>query len=100
MAPVVHASAADILTRLAPNDVQLLPVRVTSVSEPYFLANVVRVVRCISDETSEEVQYWGPEDGQPEKTGKFQIVGTADKPDELAALLCREIEQRLAPGKP
>ncbi|RYZ33272.1 MAG: hypothetical protein EOO71_42380, partial [Myxococcaceae bacterium] len=74
MAPVVQASAADILARLAPNDVQLLPVKVASVSEPYFLVNVVRVIRCISDETSEEVQYWRPEDGRPEKTGKYRSV--------------------------
>jgi hypothetical protein len=72
--PVIHAKVAAILTQLAPADVQLLPVDVASQSEPYFIANVTRVVRCIDDEASEEVQYWKPEDGRPEKVGKYRAV--------------------------
>lgn len=73
-APVIHAKVAAILTRLSPSDVQLLPVDVASQSEPYFIANVTRVVRCIDDEASEEVRYWKPEDGRPEKVGKYRAV--------------------------
>lgn len=72
--PVVHARMASILTQLAPDDVQLFPVKVASESEPYFLVNVVRTVRCIDDEASEEVRYWNPEDGRPEKVGKYRAV--------------------------
>ncbi len=72
--PVVHAKVASILNRLAPDDVQLFPVNVASQSEPYFLVNVTRVVKCIDDEASEEVQYWKPEDGRPEKVGKYRAV--------------------------
>jgi hypothetical protein len=72
--PVIHAKVAAILTQLAPADVQLLPVDVASQSEPYFIANVTRVVRCIDDEASEEVRYWKPEDGRPEKVGKYRAV--------------------------
>jgi len=72
--PVIHAKVAAILTQLAPADVQLLPVDVASQSEPYFIANVTRVVRCIDDEASEEVRYWKPEDRRPEKVGKYRAV--------------------------
>ncbi len=72
--PVIHAKVAAILTQLAPADVQLLPVDIVSQSEPYFIANVTRVVRCIDDEASEEVRYWKPEDGRPEKVGKYRAV--------------------------
>ncbi len=72
--PVVHARMASILTRLAPDDVQLFPVKVAPESEPYFLVNVARTVRCIDDEASEEVRYWKPEDGRPEKVGKYRAV--------------------------
>lgn len=74
LAPVVHARMASILTQLASDDVQLFPVKVASESEPYFLVNVVRTVRCIDDEASEEVRYWKPEDGRPEKVGKYRAV--------------------------
>ncbi|MHA7627396.1 imm11 family protein [Corallococcus sp. M7] len=74
LAPVIQAEAADILTRLAPDDVQLLPVTVASEPGPHFLVNVLRLVRCIDDEASEEVLYWKPEDGRPEKVGKYRDV--------------------------
>jgi hypothetical protein len=72
--PVVHARVASVLASLAPDDVQLLPVKVASESEPYFLVNVTRTVRCIDDSASEEVRYWKPEDGRPEKVGKYRAV--------------------------
>jgi hypothetical protein len=49
-------------------------VKVASESEPYFLVNVTRTVRCIDDSASEEVRYWKPEDGRPEKVGKYRAV--------------------------
>jgi len=72
--PVVSEKAASLLAKMAPNDIQLLPVEVDSRSEPYFLVNVLRIVKCIDDETSEEVKYWKPEDGRPEKVGKYRAV--------------------------
>ncbi|MBZ4414807.1 suppressor of fused domain protein [Myxococcus sp. XM-1-1-1] len=74
VAPVVHARVASVLASLAPDDVQLFPVKVGSESEPYFLVNVTRTVRCIDDSASEEVRYWKPEDGRPEKVGKYRAV--------------------------
>ncbi|WNG58554.1 hypothetical protein F0U59_30270 [Archangium gephyra] len=72
--PVVHARVAAIFAELAPNDVQLIPVEVEGQSDPYFLINITRVVKCIDDEASSEVLYWTPEDERPEKLGHYQSV--------------------------
>jgi len=72
--PVVTRRVSDVLEELAPEDVQLYPVEVESRSEPYFLINVARLVRCIDDEASAEVLYWKPEDGRPEKVGQYRDV--------------------------
>ncbi|WP_309895368.1 imm11 family protein [Archangium sp.] len=73
--PVVTEKVASTLAELAPDDVQLYPVEVDSRPEPYFLVNVARLVKCIDDETSEEVLYWTPEDDRPDKLGQYRSVG-------------------------
>ena len=72
--PVVHASVADVFARLAPDDVQLLPVEVSGQSAPYVLLNITRVVKCIDDEASDEVRYVTPEHGLPDQLGGFRSV--------------------------
>lgn len=72
--PVVHTRVATLLTELAPGDVQLIPVELDSQPEPYFLLNVIRVVRCIDDQKSAEVRYWKPEDAEPERAGQYRAV--------------------------
>jgi len=72
--PVVSARAASLLTAVAPGDVQLLPVDIDSQAEPHFLVNVTRVVKCIDDQSSAEVQYWTAEDGEPERVGEYRAV--------------------------
>jgi hypothetical protein len=42
--PVVHARVAAVFAKLAPGDVQLIPVEVSGQSEPYVLLNITRVV--------------------------------------------------------
>jgi hypothetical protein len=59
---------------LAPNDVQLVPVVVEGQTDEFFILNVTRVVKCIDDKASAEVQYWKPEDGRPDKTGNYRAV--------------------------
>ncbi|WNG17677.1 imm11 family protein [Cystobacter fuscus] len=74
--PIVHARVAALFTELAPNDVQLLPVTVEGQQQKYFILNATRLVKCIDDQASEEVSYWKPEDGLPEKVGTyFSIYG-------------------------
>lgn len=72
--PVVRARVAAVFSELAPGDVQFLPVEIDGQNEPYFLLNLTRVVKCIDDEACDEVRYWGPEDGQPEKLGRYRSV--------------------------
>jgi hypothetical protein len=63
----VHSRVGDLLTRMAPKDVQLFPVEVEKQRERCFLVNVIRIVKCIDDQASEEVSYWTEKDGLPEK---------------------------------
>lgn len=72
--PLLHSKLASVFAELARDDVQLFPVEVEGQPEPYFLLNATRVVKCIDDSASEEVQYWKPEDGRPEKTGTYRSV--------------------------
>ncbi len=72
--PVVTAKLASTLAELAPDDVQFYPAEVDTRPEPYFLVNVARQVKCIDDETSEEVLYWTPEDDRPDKLGQYRAV--------------------------
>ncbi|WPB75529.1 suppressor of fused domain protein [Archangium violaceum] len=72
--PVVSQKVADVLLTLAPGDIQLIPVEMDSRPEPYFLVNVSRLVKCIDDEACEEVLYWKPEDGRPDKVGQYRDV--------------------------
>jgi len=73
-APVVHKRAASIFAELAPDDVQVIPVDVDGLLEPYCILVATRLIRCIDDNASEEVRYWKPEDGRPEKVGKYRAV--------------------------
>ncbi|QRN97350.1 hypothetical protein JRI60_51865 [Archangium violaceum] len=72
--PVVHVRAASVFKELAAEDVQFFPVDIEGHPEQYLILNVTRVVKCIDDQASEEVRYWKPEDGRPEKTGQYRAV--------------------------
>ncbi|RKG92032.1 hypothetical protein D7V97_41325 [Corallococcus sp. CA053C] len=73
-APIVHQRVADLFMELAPEDVQVIPVDVDGQTEPYCILVATKLIRCIDDEQSAEVSYWKPEDGRPEKTGKYRSV--------------------------
>jgi hypothetical protein len=72
--PVVHERFVRILRRLRVQDVQLIPTRVEGQSDPFFILNTLREIRCIDDARSAEVEYWKPEHGQPEKLGTYRYV--------------------------
>ena len=74
VAPVIHAKGAVLFAQLAPEDVQLVAVQVASRPEPYFLVNATRIIRCIDDQASAQVQHWKAEDGLPQKTGMYRDV--------------------------
>jgi hypothetical protein len=73
-APIVHARVASLFAERASRDAQLVPVDVEGQTDEFFILNVTRVVKCIDDKASAEVQYWKPEDGRPEKTGCYRAV--------------------------
>ncbi|NOK11241.1 imm11 family protein [Corallococcus exercitus] len=73
-APVVHRRIASVFTEMAPEEVQVIPVEVEGQPEPYFILVATRTIRCIDDQESAEVLYWKPEDGRPEKTGRYRSV--------------------------
>jgi hypothetical protein len=49
-------------------------VHIAGQPDQHFILNALRVIKCIDDEASEEVQYWTEEDGLPEKVGEYASV--------------------------
>ncbi|NTX14450.1 hypothetical protein HUA74_26430 [Myxococcus sp. CA051A] len=72
--PIVHVRVASMFAELAPDDVQLIPVDIKGYPEQYVMLVATKLVRCIDDKASKEVQYWMPEDERPEKVGHFRGV--------------------------
>jgi hypothetical protein len=73
--PVVHRRVVALFERLGlQKEVQFIPAQVEGQSEPWFILNTPRVIRCIDDARCEEVLYWRPEDGQPERVGEYRNV--------------------------
>lgn len=72
--PVVHQRFVEIFHRMRVQDVQFIPTQVDGHRGPYFILNTLREIRCIDDARCEEVKYWRPEDGQPEKLGEYRSV--------------------------
>lgn len=71
--PVVTTRAADVVSSIAGNDIQRIPVEVLRRHEDYAIINVVRRVACIDRDRS-ELEWWGEEDDWPEMIGKLKMV--------------------------
>lgn len=63
-----------LFERLHVSEVQFIPACVETHPEPCFILNPLRIIRCIDDARCEEVRYFKPEDGQPEKVGEYRVV--------------------------
>ncbi len=74
MAPIVHVRVASLFAELAPDDVQLIPVDVQGQPDQYLILVATKNIRCIDDEASDEVRYWKPEHGQPDRVGDYKSV--------------------------
>jgi hypothetical protein len=73
--PVVHGRIVPLFKHLGlQQQVQFIPAHVEGQSDPYFVLNVLRVIRCIDEARSEEIHHWKPEDGNPEKVGQYRVV--------------------------
>jgi len=71
---VVHRRVVQLFEQLGLQEVQFLPVQVDGHPGPWFILNALRILRCIDDARCAEVQYFTPEDGQPEKVGEYKYV--------------------------
>ncbi|WPB78792.1 hypothetical protein KYC5002_06450 [Archangium violaceum] len=73
--PVVHRRVVSLFERLGlQKEVQFIPVEVEGQAEPWFILNALQVIRCIDDARCDEVFYWGPEDGEPDRIGEYSNV--------------------------
>ena len=73
--PIVHRRVVSLFERLGlQNEVQFIPVEVEGQKEPWFILNALQVIRCIDDARCEEVRYWRPEDGEPDRIGEYENV--------------------------
>jgi hypothetical protein len=73
--PVVTHRVVSLFERLRlQQEVQFIPARVEGRAEPYFILNVPRIIRCIDDTRCEEVKFWEPRHGVPEKVGQYRNV--------------------------
>ena len=72
--PVVHGRFVQLFERLGVQDVQFIPVEVEGHTGPFFILNTLRTLRCVDDARCEEVQYFKPEDEQPEKVGEYKYI--------------------------
>lgn len=71
--PVVRREVGELLERIAPNEVQIIPVTVEGQSVSYGIVNVIPVIRCL-DEDQSEVLFWDESDGRPDKVGQYRMV--------------------------
>ncbi len=83
--PIVSIRARDILIAHAANDVQCFPVEVAGTSGSFFVLNISRTIRCISDVHS-VFDRWTKADGVPEKIGQYKnMVNIVARRDALGA---------------
>jgi hypothetical protein len=73
-APILHVKLATVFAELAQQDIQLLPVDIPGQPEQFSLLVATRMFRCIDEKASEEVLFWEPRHGQPEKVGQYRSV--------------------------
>lgn len=72
--PIVHVRVASLFVEMAPADVQILPVNIQGQADQFCILVATKLIQCVDDAASEEVEYWKPEDGRPEKVGQYRKV--------------------------
>jgi hypothetical protein len=66
------------------HELQFIPARVEGHSEPYFVLNPLRIIRCIDEARCEEVTFWEPRHGEPERVGHYRnVVGMKVDPEKI-----------------
>jgi len=73
--PVIHGRVKAVFEQSGLQDqMQLFPISVEGQSDPYFLMNLLRVIRCIDDERCKEVAYRTVEEGYESRIGEYRKV--------------------------
>jgi len=72
--PIVSEPVAHVFRTLAPDDVQLFPVRVEGEPERYFIVNAVKIIDCIDETNCREVHVYTQEDPFPERVGAYRWI--------------------------
>ena len=73
--PLVNGRFVQLFEHLdSRHEVQFIPAQVEGISEPYFILNALRTLRCIDEACSGEVEFWKPEHGEPERIGEYRAV--------------------------
>jgi len=74
--PVVRLCVAEILVRLAPTDIELVPAFADGFQEQLFIVNVLTVRQCIDEAASVRVEKFTEEDREifPDKIGSYRRV--------------------------
>ncbi|WP_375757067.1 imm11 family protein [Corallococcus exercitus] len=73
--PIIHVKLATVFAELAPEDLQLFAVDIPGHPEQFSMLVATRLIRCIDDKASREVEYWDPiKHKQPEKAGQYASV--------------------------
>ncbi len=83
--PVVTQRVVALFERLGlQQEVQSIPAQVEGCTEPYFILNALRVLRCIDEARCEEVKLWEPRHGDPNRVGEYRnVVGMKVDPKKI-----------------
>ncbi|RUO92439.1 hypothetical protein D7Y11_14710 [Corallococcus sp. AB018] len=73
-APIVSEAVAAVFRTLAPGDVQLFPVSIEGVPEPYFVVNATKVIDCIDEARCREVHHYDKDDPSPDHPGEYNWI--------------------------
>ncbi|RKH12926.1 hypothetical protein D7V97_07020 [Corallococcus sp. CA053C] len=72
--PVVSSRVAAVFSAHADPEIQLVSVEIRGHSKPHSILVATRLIRCIDDAASDEVIYWTPQDGRPDRVGQYRDV--------------------------
>ncbi len=83
--PIIHGKVKALFEQLGLNSqMQLFPITVEGQAEPYYVMNLLRVIRCIDDARCEEVAYRTVEDGYEDRIGEYcNVVGMRIDPSKV-----------------
>jgi hypothetical protein len=73
--PVVSTAIADVIFRIAPDDVECFPINVPGSKGTYVILNVICALDCLDEEKSEFTR-WTKEDERPDRLGQYHVIST------------------------